>query len=116
MKHEIGKLQFITLAHEKLSHSEQAIRAIRSGCRWVQLRMKETDDATIIAEAKQIFVFYCQFRKNFYHLAFSLKKNRLFLFLLINFSIKIFYCSSYSLSYLITYSLLIQMTIRTMCL
>ena len=54
MKHNIGKLQFITIAHEKLSHSEQAIRAIRSGCRWVQLRMKETDDATIIAEAKQI--------------------------------------------------------------
>jgi thiamine-phosphate pyrophosphorylase len=54
MKHEIGKLQFITLAHEKLSHSEQAIRAIRSGCRWVQLRMKATDDATILAEAKRI--------------------------------------------------------------
>ncbi|MTK54053.1 thiamine phosphate synthase [Paludibacter sp.] len=54
MKHEIGKLQFITVAHENLSHSEQAIRAIRSGCRWVQLRMKETNDDTIIAEAKRI--------------------------------------------------------------
>lgn len=54
MQHETGKLQFITIAHPTLSHSEQAIRAIRSGCRWVQLRMKETDDATIIAEAKRI--------------------------------------------------------------
>lgn len=54
MQHEIGKLQFITIAHPTLSHSEQAIRAIRSGCRWVQLRMKETDNETIIAEAKRI--------------------------------------------------------------
>lgn len=54
MQHETGRLQFITIAHPTLSHSEQAIRAIRSGCRWVQLRMKETDDEAIIAEAKRI--------------------------------------------------------------
>lgn len=47
---EIAKLHFITTDHPDISHADQAIRAYKAGCKWVQLRMKDTS-VDIIEEA-----------------------------------------------------------------
>jgi thiamine-phosphate pyrophosphorylase len=51
---EIAKLHFITCDQSKVSHAEQAIRAYKSGCLWVQLRMKNVSENQIIDEAMKI--------------------------------------------------------------
>lgn len=50
----IAKLHFITIDHPELSHADQAIRAYRAGCKWVQLRMKEVSVERIREEALKI--------------------------------------------------------------
>lgn len=51
---EIAKLHFITTDHPTISHAEQAIRAYKAGCKWVQLRMKDTATELIEKEALKI--------------------------------------------------------------
>ncbi len=51
---EIAKLHFITTDHPTISHAEQAIRAYKAGCKWVQLRMKEAPVEIIEQEALKI--------------------------------------------------------------
>ena len=51
---EIAKLHFITTDHPTISHAEQAIRAYKAGCKWVQLRMKDTPTELIEQEALKI--------------------------------------------------------------
>jgi thiamine-phosphate pyrophosphorylase len=50
----IAPLQFITVDHPELTHAEQAIRAYRAGCKWVQLRMKEATEREIEEEISKI--------------------------------------------------------------
>lgn len=50
----IAKLHFITTDHPTISHAEQAIRAYKAGCKWVQLRMKEASVEIIEQEAFKI--------------------------------------------------------------
>lgn len=40
-------LQFITNTHCQRSVEEQVAAVLRGGCRWIQLRMKEADDAEV---------------------------------------------------------------------
>ena len=51
---EIAKLHFITSNHPDISHAQQAVRAYKAGCRWVQLRMKDVLEEQIIEEALKI--------------------------------------------------------------
>jgi len=51
---EIAKIHFITSDHPSISHAEQAIRAYKAGCKWVQLRMKEANLEEIEQEALKI--------------------------------------------------------------
>jgi thiamine-phosphate pyrophosphorylase len=51
---KIAPLQFITANHPELTHSQQAIRAYRAGCKWVQLRMKEATEREIEQEIEKI--------------------------------------------------------------
>lgn len=47
-------LQFITHHNERYSYVEGALMALKGGCRWIQLRMKEASDDEIISAAAQI--------------------------------------------------------------
>ena len=47
---EIAKLHYITLDHPDISHADQAIRAYKAGCKWVQLRMKDSSEEEIEQE------------------------------------------------------------------
>ena len=47
MKSEHAKLQFITHYTEKYSYVDSARIALEGGCRWIQLRMKEADEALL---------------------------------------------------------------------
>lgn len=49
----MGQLQFITHYTEKYSYLDSVRIALEGGCRWVQLRMKDTDDATFLSTAYQ---------------------------------------------------------------
>jgi thiamine-phosphate pyrophosphorylase len=51
---EIANLQFITSNHSEISHADQAIRAYKAGCKWVQLRMKDTPKEIIECEVLKI--------------------------------------------------------------
>lgn len=51
---EIARLQFITSNHPEISHADQAIRAYKAGCKWVQLRMKDTPKDIIEQEVLKI--------------------------------------------------------------
>jgi len=51
---KISTLQFITIDHPTISHSEQAIRAYNAGCTWVQLRMKNASELEIESEIYKI--------------------------------------------------------------
>ncbi|HJV77186.1 MAG TPA: thiamine phosphate synthase [Paludibacter sp.] len=51
---EIAKLHFITLDHPDISHADQAIRAYKAGCKWVQLRMKDSSEEEIEQEIIKI--------------------------------------------------------------
>jgi len=50
----IAKFQFITINHPDISHADQAIRAYKAGCKWVQLRMKDCSEQEIEQEIKKI--------------------------------------------------------------
>jgi thiamine-phosphate pyrophosphorylase len=50
----IAKFHFITINHPELSHANQAIRAYQAGCKWVQLRMKDSSEHEIELEIKKI--------------------------------------------------------------
>jgi thiamine-phosphate pyrophosphorylase len=50
----IAKFQFITINHPEISHTDQAIRAYKAGCKWVQLRMKDCSEQEIEQEIKKI--------------------------------------------------------------
>ena len=50
----IAKFHFITINHPKISHADQAIRAYKAGCKWVQLRMKDYSEEEIEQEIKKI--------------------------------------------------------------
>jgi thiamine-phosphate pyrophosphorylase len=50
----IAKFHFITINHPGLSHANQAIRAYQAGCKWVQLRMKDSSEHEIEVEIKKI--------------------------------------------------------------
>lgn len=47
-------IQFITHANARYGYVEGARLALEGGCRWVQLRMKDADEATFLAAAKEI--------------------------------------------------------------
>jgi thiamine-phosphate pyrophosphorylase len=50
----IAKFHFITIDHLDSSHADQAIRAYKAGCKWVQLRMKDCSELEIEQEIKKI--------------------------------------------------------------
>ena len=54
IKKTIEKFQFITIDHYEISHAEQAIRAYKAGCKWVQLRMKNSPDCEVEKQIIQI--------------------------------------------------------------
>lgn len=47
-------LQFITHSNEKYDYLTSAIEALEGGCRWIQLRMKNIPEQTVIATALQL--------------------------------------------------------------
>ena len=49
-----AKLQFITHFTDKYSYLDSAMMALEGGCRWIQLRMKDADEAEIERTARQI--------------------------------------------------------------
>ena len=51
---EIARLHFITIDHPAVSHADQAIRAYKAGCKWVQLRMKDRSPDEIEKEVRKI--------------------------------------------------------------
>ncbi len=53
----IEKVQYITQDNAQLSHSEQALMMFKNGIKWVQLRMKNTSEDVILAEAKKIMTY-----------------------------------------------------------
>ncbi len=48
------QIQFITHENSRFSYADGAEMALRGGCRWIQLRMKEASDAEFIAVAEKI--------------------------------------------------------------
>ena len=51
MRVENYKLQFITHHNERYSYIDSARIALEGGCRWIQLRMKEADEAILESAA-----------------------------------------------------------------
>lgn len=51
------KLQFITDGMDADETTRQALAAIEGGCRWVQIRMKDADDAEVLDAARRIIPF-----------------------------------------------------------
>ena len=49
-----AKLQFITHFTDRYSYLDSAMMALEGGCRWIQLRMKDADEAEIERTARQI--------------------------------------------------------------
>lgn len=49
---EASSLQFITHYTDRYSYHDSAIMALEGGCRWIQLRMKDSEDAEIERVAK----------------------------------------------------------------
>ena len=47
-------LQFITHSNEKYDYLTSAIEALKGGCHWIQLRMKNIPEQTVIATALQL--------------------------------------------------------------
>lgn len=48
------QIQFITHENNRFSYADGAKMALKGGCRWIQLRMKEASDADFIAVAEKI--------------------------------------------------------------
>ena len=49
-----AKLQFITHFTDRYSYLDSAMMALEGGCQWIQLRMKDADEAEIERTARQI--------------------------------------------------------------
>ena len=49
-----SKLQFITHFTDRYSYLDSAMMALEGGCQWIQLRMKDADEAEIERTARQI--------------------------------------------------------------
>ena len=47
-------LQFITHTNERVSYMEGAQAALRGGCKWIQLRMKDASDTEFAETARQL--------------------------------------------------------------
>ena len=47
-------IQFITHSNSRYGYVEGALLALEGGCRWIQLRMKDTEEAEFLSAAKQI--------------------------------------------------------------
>ena len=47
-------VQFITHQTERFSYEESALLALRGGCRWIQLRMKEATDDDVAPVAERL--------------------------------------------------------------
>lgn len=52
-------LQFITHSNDKYSYLSSGITALKGGCRWVQLRMKDFPEEDVMETARQLKK-YCQ--------------------------------------------------------
>ena len=48
------ELQFITHYTDRYSYFDSACMALKGGCRWIQLRMKDASEAEITREALRI--------------------------------------------------------------
>lgn len=48
------QIQFITHENNRFSYADGAEMALKGGCQWIQLRMKEASDADFIAVAEKI--------------------------------------------------------------
>lgn len=48
------QIQFITHENNRFSYADGAEMALKGGCRWIQLRMKEASDADFISVAEKI--------------------------------------------------------------
>lgn len=48
------QIQFITHENNRFSYADGAEMALKGGCRWIQLRMKEVSDADFISVAEKI--------------------------------------------------------------
>lgn len=59
MKSNNYRLQFITHHNEKYSYVDSARIALEGGCRWIQLRMKDTND-TLMEETALIIQKMCK--------------------------------------------------------
>ena len=46
-------LQFITHKNKRFGYLEGAMLALKGGCKWVQLRMKEASDSDFLALGKK---------------------------------------------------------------
>lgn len=47
-------IQFITHSNSRYGYVEGALLALEGGCRWIQLRMKDAEEAEFVSAAKQI--------------------------------------------------------------
>ena len=48
-------VQFISHYTEKYSYLDSIQLALKGGCRWIQLRMKDASEEELLATAKQAF-------------------------------------------------------------
>lgn len=49
-----NRLQFITHCNERFTHLESAQMALKGGCKWIQLRMKEANDSEWLNIGKKV--------------------------------------------------------------
>lgn len=59
------KIQFITHSTDRFSYVEGALSALKGGCRWIQLRMKDACMDDIIHAAKEIQLLCQQYNARF---------------------------------------------------
>ena len=51
-------LQFISHHNSRYGYIEGIRMALEGGCRWVQLRMKEADEATFLSTAQELSLIH----------------------------------------------------------
>lgn len=50
-------VQYITHENQRFGYEEGAELALKGGCRWVQLRMKDADDGEFMAVGRRVKLF-----------------------------------------------------------
>ncbi|MBP3419749.1 MAG: thiamine phosphate synthase [Marinifilaceae bacterium] len=50
----MSQVQFITHFTDKISYLDSVSIALEGGCRWIQLRMKNSDDTTLLNTAREV--------------------------------------------------------------